>query len=257
MVSAVAVALIMLVFAPYARFIPRAALAGILMVSAYKMVDWRALAYHFRTTRFDAAIVAVTAVSAVAISVEFCVLIGVFLSFLLTRAARGPHAAHRVRDRERRASIHERLPGRRALRADPDLRPRGRDVLRRDRRRSRATSRRSRSASARAPSSLVLRVKRARNPDAVGMTQLESFIERVKARGVHVLLCGVRPELADQLERTGLARRLGEKLFLEQPVRQTSTTLAVRHAYTLLPELCATCPRRHAGASDLGLHYVI
>ena len=33
-VSAVAVALIMLVFAPYARFIPRAALAGILMVSA-------------------------------------------------------------------------------------------------------------------------------------------------------------------------------------------------------------------------------
>ena len=79
----------------------------------------------------------------------------------------------------------------------------------------------------------------------------------MKARGVHVLLCGVRPEFADKLERTGLARRLGEQLFLEQPVRQTSTTLAVRHAYTLLPELCATCPRRHAGASDLGLHYVI
>src|SRR4030095_5935309 len=83
-ISAGAVALIMWAFAPYARFIPRAALAGILMVSAWKMVDWRALFYHLRTTRFDAAIVAVTAVSAVAISVEFCVLIGTFMSFLLT-----------------------------------------------------------------------------------------------------------------------------------------------------------------------------
>ena len=82
-VSALAVAVIMVQFAPYARFIPRAALAGILMVTAWKMIDWQALAYHVRATRFDAAIVAATAVAAVAISVEFCVLIGVFMSFLL------------------------------------------------------------------------------------------------------------------------------------------------------------------------------
>jgi SulP family sulfate permease len=61
-----AVALIMLAFAPFARFIPRSALAGILMVSAWKMVDWRAPRYHLRATRFDAAIVAVTAFSRVA-----------------------------------------------------------------------------------------------------------------------------------------------------------------------------------------------
>jgi SulP family sulfate permease len=81
---AAAVALIMLVFAPYAHFIPRATLAGILMVSAYNMVNWTALSYHLRTTRFDAAIVGATAFSAVAISVEFCVMIGVLMSFMLT-----------------------------------------------------------------------------------------------------------------------------------------------------------------------------
>src|SRR5262249_42710154 len=81
--SAVAVALIMLALAPYARFIPRAALAGILMVSAWHMVERRALLYHLRATRFDAAIVLATAISAIAISVEFCVLIGVLMSFLL------------------------------------------------------------------------------------------------------------------------------------------------------------------------------
>src|SRR6185369_9200571 len=82
-VSAVAVALIMLVFAPYARFIPRSALAGLLMLTAARMVNLHDLRYHWRTSRFDAVIVAVTAVAAFAISIEFCVLIGVFMSFLL------------------------------------------------------------------------------------------------------------------------------------------------------------------------------
>ena len=108
-VSALAVALIMLQFAPYARFIPRAALAGILMVTSWKMVDWRALVYHVRATRFDAAIVAVTAVAAVAISVEFCVLIGVFMSFLLAvpRAGRMLLTEFVV---SADGGIHERLP---------------------------------------------------------------------------------------------------------------------------------------------------
>src|SRR4030095_3876543 len=82
-VSAVAVALIMVAFAPDARFIPRSALAGLLMLTAARMVNLHDLRYHVRTSRFDAAIVAITAVAAFAISIEFCVLIGVFMSFLL------------------------------------------------------------------------------------------------------------------------------------------------------------------------------
>ena len=130
-VSAVAVALIMLVFAPYARFIPRAALAGILMLTAWRMVDRHALAYHLRATRFDAAIVAATAISAVAISIEFCVLIGVFMSFLLTvpRAGRMLLTEFVVTPGRRRPRAAAR---RRGLRPDPDLRTRGRALLRRD-----------------------------------------------------------------------------------------------------------------------------
>ncbi len=41
------------------------------------------MAYYLRTTFSRGTIVICTAVSAVAISVEFCVLIGVFLSFVL------------------------------------------------------------------------------------------------------------------------------------------------------------------------------
>jgi SulP family sulfate permease len=255
LVSAAAVGVIMLVFAPYARFIPRAALAGILMVSAYKMVDWRGLAYHVRTTRFDAAIVAVTAFSAVAISIEFCILIGVFLSFLLTvpRAGRMLLTEFMITPD---GGIHERLPedtpcdrilvfgleGEMFFGAAAALENHFAKIE------ERVTEH---------TAVLVLRVKRARNPDAVGMTALETFLERMKARDVHVLLCGVRQEFADKIERTRLAQRIGEPIFLEQPVRQTSTMLAIRHAYELLPEPCPTCPRRDPRTREQSLYYAI
>ncbi len=243
-VSAAAVALIMLVFAPYARFIPRAALAGILMVSAYNMVDWRSLAYHIRTTRFDAAIVAATAISAVAISVEFCVLIGVLMSFLLTvpRAGRMLLTEFVV---AREGGVHERLPddprcerivifgldGEMFFGATAALHAHFATIEERI-----------------GPQTavVVLRLKRARNPDAVGMTLLEGFLERVRARGVTVLLCGVTRDFASRLDRSGLTAQLGANLFLEERVRQTSTALAVRRAYELIPGPCATCPHRAA-----------
>jgi SulP family sulfate permease len=243
-VSAAAVALIMLVFAPYARFIPRAALAGILMVSAYNMVDWRALAYHWRTTRFDAAIVAATAVSAVAISVEFCVMIGVLMSFLLTvpRAGRMLLTEFVI---AREGGVHERLPsdvpcerilifgleGEMFFGATAALGEHFQLIE------DRIT-----------PNTVVvvLRLKRARNPDAVGITLLEGFLERMEERGIQVLCCGVTRDFANRLDRSGLSEKLGANLFLEQAVRQTSTALAVRRAYELIPGPCETCPHRAA-----------
>jgi len=253
--SALAVALIMLVFAPYARFIPRAALAGILMISAYKMIDWHALAYHFRTTRFDAAIVAVTALSAVVISVEFCVLIGIFLSCLLTVPRTGRMLLTEFTI-TRDAGIHERLHEDAACDRILVFGLEGEMFF------GAASALETHFATIEASvgphtSVLVLRVKRARNPDAVGMTLLEAFLDRMKARGVHVLLCGVRTEFAEKMERTGLTKHLGERIFLEQAVRRTSTVLAMRRAYELIDRPCAICPRRGGARPAPAINYEI
>src|SRR5205823_1034730 len=69
-------------FAPLASFIPRPALAGVLLWTAARIVDRRRLLYCLQATRFDAGIALATAASAVLLSVEFAILIGVFLSFL-------------------------------------------------------------------------------------------------------------------------------------------------------------------------------
>jgi MFS superfamily sulfate permease-like transporter len=189
-VSAVAVALIMLVFAPYARFIPRSALAGLLMLTAARMVNLHDLRYHVRTSRFDAVIVAVTAISAFAISIEFCVLIGVFMSFLLAV----PRTGHMqltefvvtedrtVAERQRGDTACTRmlifgLEGEMFFGAGSSLEHHLDTV---DDRVTPETQ------------AVVLRLKRARNPDAVGMALLEQAVDRWRARGVMVVLCGVR-----------------------------------------------------------------
>ena len=146
--------------------------------------------YYLRTTRFDAWIVMLTAISAVAVSVEFCVLIGVFLSFVLyvPQAARvhfteltlTPERVVRERLADDIPCPHSHLqPGRRIL-----LRrlPGAGTALGRNRRGRRNGSR-----------VVVLRLKRVRNPDAVCMSVLDRFIERMHDRDVTVLFCGVRP----------------------------------------------------------------
>jgi len=255
-ISAAAVALIMIFFASYARFVPRAALAGILVVSAYRMIDPHALRYHLRATRFDRVIVAVTAVSAVAISIEFCVLIGVFLSFLLAVPRVGQMLLTEfviLAD----GIVHERLPedvpcprllvfgleGEMFFGAAASLEGHLAQIEERTDSAVRV---------------IVLRLKRARTPDAVGLSLLEGFLERMRARGIHVLMCGVRRELMAQFQTAGLAGRLAPgQIFLEQPVRQTSTALAIRHAYELIPDPCPTCPRRSGLGLEQELHYEI
>ncbi len=232
--SALAVALIMMLFAPYARFIPRAALAGLLIVAAWRMVDREALLYSVRATRFDAIIIGSTAFAAVFISVEFCILIGVILSFLLAvpRAGRMLLTEFVVANDD--GHVHERfkndvpdpsmlifgLEGEMFFGAGPALEGHLDEMEGRLADTTRV---------------LVLRVKRARNPDAVGTHMIDGFVRRVHARGVHVLLCGVRDELHRVFLKTGLVALIHpDHVFRERAVRQTSTAEAVIYAKRLL-----------------------
>jgi SulP family sulfate permease len=255
-IAAAAVAATVLLFAPVARYIPRAALAGILMVSAVKLVNRKQLLYHLRATRFDLGIVVATALAAVFVSVEFCILIGIFLSFVLyvPRAAK-VQLTELALTPER--VIRERLPedppcgrmlmfsleGELFFGSAPDL---DEHLTAIDRRAVPGVR------------VVVLRLKRVRNPDAVCLVLIEGFLARLEARGVTVLLCGVRDDLARVLRSSGLADRLEGRLFREMPGPSSSTLEAVRHAYDLLgSDICANCPRRDESAGREGWYYMI
>lgn len=259
-ISAAAVALTVMFLAPYAYYIPTSGLAGILMLAAWQLVDRHQLIYHLKATRSDAWIVCLTAVSAVAVSVEFCVLIGVFLSFVLyvPRAAR-VHMTELVLTQERvvrervspdthcgRIRIYS-LEGEFFFGAAPELEEHLDAIAETTKAGIRV---------------VVLRLKRARNPDAVCLSVLGRFIDQMNALRVPVLLCGLRPEFVAVIESSGLVSRLGRDrvfLFEETGAIWSSTLDAIRFAYELIGnDVCEICPR-HAeslGAKD-GWYYMI
>jgi SulP family sulfate permease len=258
-IAAIAVALTILLFAPCAYYIPKAALAGILMLAAWRLVDRHQLVYYLRTTRFDAWIVAITAISAVAVSVEFCVLIGVFMSFVLyvPQAAR-VHVTELIMTPER--VIRERhesdvpckririysLEGEFFFGAAPELEQHLEAIA---------------DAAGSDARVVILRVKRVRNPDAVCMSVLDRFYEKMHEANITVLLCGVRPDLMKVIDSSGLIGRLGrERVFVFEETGRfwTSTLEAVRFAYEVIgDDVCDTCPRHAESLNQKGGWYYL
>ena len=75
------VLLAMLILAPATAFLPRAALAGVLTVIAYGLIDRRQIRRILGGTLDDAIIMVVTFLGTVFLSLEFAVLTGILLSF--------------------------------------------------------------------------------------------------------------------------------------------------------------------------------
>ena len=233
--AGVIVALVVILFGPYARFIPKSVLAGLLFITAARLIDWQRLAYALRASLYDAALVSVTAFTAIFVSVEDSILVGVAVSIILfvPRAAR-PGIRELIVSPER--VVRERLPGdSRAASlliydlegelffgAAPELKKYLSLIL------TEAAN-----ASIR---HLVLRLRRGRHPDVVAIEQLEHFLRDAQAAGITVLLAGLRPDFVKILNNVGLTQRLGPaRIFPEEEEGDSSATLrAVRYAYELI-----------------------
>jgi SulP family sulfate permease len=256
--SAAAVAATLLLFAPLARYIPLSAVAGMLIITAWRLVDKPRTRFALRSSRFDAGLVGATAFTAVFLSVEFSIMVGTFLSFLLVV----PRAA-RLRSTELVVSaervVRERLPedprcgkmvltsleGELFFGAGPELEAFFADLSNRAEEGARV---------------VVLRLKRTRNPDMVCMELFQRFLQDMRGlKGVTVLLCGVREDFATVLENLHFYDWLPRDcVFYEDGGQDSSTLRAVRRAYELLGnDLCSTCPRRQiqAGEAERGEWY--
>lgn len=240
-VTAVAVALAVLALAPLTRYIPKAALAGLLLVTAVRLVDIERLRYTLRASRYDAGLVVITALAALLIGVEFSILIGVALSILLfvPRAAKlkvtelvvSPEGVVRERllaDPPCAAVAVWDFEGEFFFGAAPEL--------------DRYFARVKESVQQHRVRFLVLRFKRVRNPDVVCIERLEHFLREAQRDGLIVLLAGIRPEFRAVLANLHFtAWYPSERFFPEEDETWSATVRAVRHAYALLGDT-NTCP---------------
>ena len=227
------VAVVVLLFGPYARFIPKSALAGLLFITAARLIDWRRLGYAIRASRFDAGLVLVTASAAVFISVDESILIGVGLSILMfvPRASRlsvrelvvTPERVVRERqpdDTRSDAVLIYDLEGELFFGAAPEL--------------EKALEHLRQEAVQTGAAYLVLRLRRTRNPDVVAAEHLEHFLREASHHGLTVLLAGVRDDLAKILRNLRFEEWLpADCVYLEEDRQYSATLRAVRHAYQL------------------------
>jgi sulfate permease, SulP family len=249
-ISAGMVALTVLFFAPMASYIPKAALAGVLLLTATRMIDYRSMLYHLRATRFDAIIVIVTALSAIFISIEFCVLIGVVLSFFMyvPRAAKlyvseltvgTDRIVRELRPEDRRCGLYRiyNFEGELFFGSSTELENNFEEI-----------------ESNLTPEIrvILIRLKRARNPDAVCLHIFEKFIEKMHRRAIIVLLSGVHDSMLQSLTNVGIVDKLGkERVFPESSEIWSSTIDAVRYIYTLLgPARCEICSQKNVSPAD-------
>jgi len=243
-ISALGVAATILVLAPFARYVPKAALAGVLILTAARMNDLKTLGYYLQATKFDRWILIATALSSILISVEFCILIGIFLSFAfyVPRAAKiKVNELTVTSDRVIREVVSSDIgcsyirvfnfEGEMFFGCAPELEKHLDNICEE------------------APESLkviVLRLKRVNNPDAVCMDVLQRFVERMHERKVIVMLSGIRESMAQTLKNVGITRLVGdENVFREESEIWASTVTAMKKGYSLLGNNhCQHCPNR-------------
>lgn len=208
---------VVLVAATWVSEIPLAALAAVLVATAVQMVRVSSVLALVRATRGDAAVLLVTTVATVAFDLVTAILVGLILAGFVAlretaRTARvdempldadgGEH-----RDEERQLLdqhiVAYRLDGPLFFAAAHDFLLRLVEV-----------------SDVRV---VILRLSRVTTIDATGASVLGDAIDRLEARGITVLLSGVKPEHDRVLDRVGAYDRLAHE----------------RHAFATTPEAIA------------------
>ena len=81
--AAVFLFVILLLVAPYFALVPIPAMAGIILLVAYKLIDWQGLRHIIATSKSETAVAFTTLATCLLVDLEFAIYIGVLLSFVL------------------------------------------------------------------------------------------------------------------------------------------------------------------------------
>src|SRR3989344_4866558 len=81
--AAIALALIVVTIAPLAAHLPIAAMAGILLIVAYRLIDFHHIASIVRTSKRETAVLLTTFLATLFVELEFAIYVGVMLSLVI------------------------------------------------------------------------------------------------------------------------------------------------------------------------------
>ena len=231
------VLLAMFLLAPLAVYLPRTALAAVLLVTAWNMIDRTEMRRIVRTSKGDTMIMVATFLATLLLPLAFAVLAGVLVSFgryLVKSSTPAVHPVipdvnfrHLVRDDQRPVCPQLgviRIEGslyfgavhhvEAAIRANGEAHP--------------------------GQSFLLLRMSMVDHCDVSGIHMLEATLRQYRGRGGDLFLSGLRPRVRQMLALSGFDRTLGEANIMDMED-------VIGHIFhkVLHPGICVyECPHR-------------
>jgi sulfate permease, SulP family len=212
-VHGIALALMILLLAPLAGKVPLAALAGILMVTSVRMLDWEAIKLLMRSVRADFAVMLLTWSVTICFNLVLAVEVGLIAAGALFIKRMSELNLIKVPD----AEVFP--PG-----VPLDL---GKDiaVYRVDGPVFFGAAERFATFLRDAPEVkfLILRMRFVPNMDTTGLVALEDIYQDLKRHQCRLILSALQPEVESLIERSGLLAKIGKENCFD------STEIAVKH----------------------------
>jgi SulP family sulfate permease len=245
--AAAALTLILLLIAPLTAYLPIPAMAGILLLVAYNLIDFHHITTIIRTSRQEAAVLAVTFLATLLVELEFAIYVGVLLSLLLyLNRTSHPGFVTLVADhegqRQRFVNVERKdlpeCPQLKILRVDGSL---FFGAVNHFAEELHAVTRES------PEQAHILIVGGGINfIDVAGAETLANEAHRLHLEGRKLYLCSLKGEVVETLHRGGYVERIGEENILG------SKTAAIRKLVPRLdPERCRVCRLRVFDECDM------
>lgn len=238
-IAGAAVLVILIFLAPYAKYIPSAALAGVIMVVAYSMIDKKAVRKVLTSNRNDAVVLGVTFLATVfAPDLEYAIYSGVIISILLFLKNTGTAGVSRLEAPTSEGGLFIedtignslsnqpittiQLEGNLYFGSSSDL----------DEKLNAACSESSRV--------IILRFKHVSFIDITSLEIVENLVRRAVAEGKIVMLSGVRSEILAALEKAHIIGLVGrENVFTAEREIFGSLKKSLAAAYNYLKDVPA------------------
>jgi SulP family sulfate permease len=225
-------AVTVLLFANLAAYLPIAALAGMLLVVAYGMVDRHALKLSLTATRSDRAAVIVTFLATIFLHLEYAVFIGVGLSIVLYLARISRPEVRRWSPPEsmtRGESPAQPCPQLPVIQVDGSLFFGSMSFVKESLLRILRAHPQA--------SHLAIRMGAVNHLDASGVHGLEEIIDELRQRGGGLLLLEPKMDILHVLDNAGLLESIGANNIIHQRTRDAIVNILPQ----LDKEICNNC----------------
>jgi len=238
--AAVSLALILLLVAPLTAYLPIPAMAGILLLVAYNLIDWHHIHSIIHTSRAEAGILATTFFATLFLELEFAIYVGVMLSLIvylsrtsrpkITTMAPDPSEINRPMVNTAREAV-DQCPQLRIVRMDGSLFFGAVNHA----------SGQFRNFTEESPEQkhILLLCNSMNFIDVAGAEWLMQEASRLKQNGGGLYLCNVKDNVCEFLRKSGLVAEIGEENIFD------SKSEAVQAIFLKLKrDICRRCERR-------------